>query len=146
MYGGLEAPQLICIPLGSNNTVSLTRQQPLMINNMRDPISREFTDAIAERQLILATGQFEQPLVVRLGAPVHDPSIPEPDHKWRCPIQIQGWDKKVWVPALGRDSAEALLAAIIMVRFYLRSIEQQSGGTLRWDGVPGHPFDFPRTE
>jgi hypothetical protein len=117
-----------------------------MINNMRDPISREFTDAIAERQLILATGQFEQPLVVRLGAPVHDPSIPEPDHKWRCPIQIQGWDKKVWVPALGRDSAEALLAAIIMVRFYLRSIEQQSGGTLRWDGVPGHPFDFPRTE
>jgi hypothetical protein len=51
----------------------------------------------------------------------------------------------LWAPALGRDSVEALFAGISMVRFYLGSIEQQSGGTLRWDGAPGHPFDFPST-
>jgi hypothetical protein len=34
---------------------------------------------------------------------------------------------QAWPPALGRDSAEALLAGIIMVRFYLGSIEQESG-------------------
>jgi hypothetical protein len=113
---------------------------------MRDPISREFTRAIAERKLLLATGRFEQPLVVRLGEPVHDLTIPEPGYEWRCPIQIEGWDRKLWVPGIGRDSAEALLAGIVMVRFYLGSIEQQSGGTLRWDAAAGHPFDFPRAE
>jgi hypothetical protein len=50
---------------------------------MRDPISREFTRAIAERKLLLATGRFEQPLVVRLGEPVHDLTIPEPGYEWR---------------------------------------------------------------
>ena len=109
-------------------------------------LSREFSHAIAERKLVLATGQFEHPLVVRLGEPVHDLTIPEPGYEWRCPIQIEGWDRKLRAPALGRDSVEALLAGIGMVRFYLGSIEQQSGGTLRWDGAPGHPFDFPRTE
>lgn len=99
----------------------------------------------AERKLLLATGRFEQPLVVRLGEPVRDLTIPEPGYEWRCPIQIEGWDRKLRVPALGRDSMEALFAGISMVRFYLGSIEQQSGGTLRWDG-PGHAFDFPRAE
>jgi hypothetical protein len=111
---------------------------------MRDPVSREFTRAVAQRRLVLAIGQFEQPLVVRLGEPVRDLTLPEPGYEWRCPIQIEGWDRKLWVPALGRDSMEALLGGISMVRFYLGSIEQQSGGTLRWEGAPGHPFDFPR--
>jgi hypothetical protein len=119
---------------------------PEVAARMRDPISREFTHAVAERQLTLATGQFEQRLVVRLGEPVRDLTMPEPGYEWRCPIQIEGWDRTLWVPAIGRDSVEALLAGISMVRFYLGSIEQQSGGRLRWEGAPGHPFDFPRTE
>jgi len=99
-------------------------------------LSRQFSRAVAERQLVLVTAGGQRPLIARLGEPVQDvPSASGDD--WRCPIQIEGWEHTP-PPGVGVDSFQALLGAIKLLSAYLTQIERQTGGVLHWLGEPGH--------
>ncbi|MDI3290466.1 hypothetical protein [Polyangium sp. 15x6] len=91
-------------------------------------------EVIAERQLDFYSPRGRRPkkVIVRIGRPELD----ETGETWRAPIEILG-PKKGQVfrnRGVGADSMQAIIGAIWLAPVFLRTITNDTGGRLEFEG------------
>jgi hypothetical protein len=101
------------------------------------PISREFTTLLAERPLLLVTGEVRTPVTLRIGVPVQDVETVD-DRDWRCPVEFIGVDGPPPPPGVGVDALQALTHALKIAHLHAALYERQAGGRFHWLDEPGH--------
>ena len=90
-----------------------------------------------ERELTLVLDTDQRTLILRFGKPIQDVETVD-SFNWRCPVQLIGGGKEALHPGVGIDSLQALINAIKIAQIELESLEQETGGEVRWIDQRGY--------
>ena len=101
------------------------------------PISKEMTQVLMERELILATDGERRPVTLRIGMPVQDVKTVD-DVAWRCPVEFVGLTRTHPFSAVGVDALQAVTLALFAARAQAEAWERETGGHFLWLDEPGH--------
>ena len=101
------------------------------------PISRQFTRPLVERQLEFETPAHRIPVTLRIGLPVQDVETAS-GLDWRCPVEFTGLDMAPLMPGVGIDALQALTHALKAARNVADALARDAGGSFSWLGGPGH--------
>ncbi|MFZ3213709.1 MAG: hypothetical protein WA188_19560 [Terriglobales bacterium] len=99
----------------------------------------EFSDIIAERQLVGRQGDQTFAVTVRIGRPV-----PHPDGDWECPYVISGLPNPHGLRVGGVDAVQALSLALRAIGADLQL--QRKDIHLQWSGMDDLGFPVPEVD
>lgn len=97
-------------------------------------------EIIATRRLhFVDEGNHKRAVSVFIGKPQQSNGSAE----YKCPFQVIGIGSQNTQVARGRDSIDALQGAFILVSANLRTLNNELGGKLMWDGAHEGELGFP---
>ena len=101
------------------------------------PISKEMTQVLMERELVLVTDDERRPVTLRIGMPVQDVKTVG-GFDWRCPVEFVGLSTTHPFAAVGMDALQAVTLALFASRAQAEAWERETGGHFLWLDEPGH--------
>lgn len=101
------------------------------------PISKEMTQVLMERELVLVTDHERRPVTLRIGMPVQDVKTVN-GFDWRCPVEFVGLTRKHLFSAVGVDALQAVTLALFAARAQAEAWERETAGHFLWLDEPGH--------
>jgi len=95
-------------------------------------------DVIADRKLSLLDDK-KKAITVLIGKPQRLPDSSD----YYCPFQVIGLGDEKVRQAIGIDAVQAMQLVMKMIGAYLQSLNQTTGGSLRWAGDETGDLGFP---